>query len=336
MSNNNEDKKVIKTSINVDRSSKNQVNIDDELKSTQKEERHIKPNKRTPEEIERELAQLKKNERKSLVLRILIYLMAAITIFSLVYLILHILINGIPYLNKDLFASKYTSENASMMPAIKATVYLVLLTLLVATPIGIFTGIYLSEYAKQDSRIVRIIRLSTETLSGVPSIVYGLFGMLLFVMRLQFGYSLLSGFLTMAIMVLPLIIRSSEQALNSIDDGLRAGSYALGAGKLYTIRKVLLPVAMPGIMAGVILSIGRIIGETAALIYTLGTTAKSPTSLTDTGRTLALHMYVLSSEGFHVNEAYATGVILIILVLIINFASNAIGKKITQSHAGEK
>lgn len=335
MSNNNEYKKIIKTSV-TSKDNPNKNIIDDELRSNKKEERHIKVNKRSDEEIKKELAQLKKNERKSLAIKILIYTMTAITLFSLVYLILHILFNGIPYLNKDLFAAKYTSENASMMPAIKTTVYLVLLTLLVATPIGIFTGIYLSEYAKQNSRIVRLIRLSTETLSGVPSIVYGLFGMLLFVMRLQFGYSLLSGFLTMAIMVLPLIIRSSEQALNSIDDGLRAGSYALGAGKLYTIRKVLLPVAMPGIMAGVILSIGRIIGETAALIYTLGTTAKSPTSLTDTGRTLALHMYVLSSEGFHVNEAYATGVILIILVLIINFASNAIGKKITESHAGSK
>lgn len=240
------------------------------------------------------------------------------------------LVNGIPHLKPSMFSKHYTSKNVSMMPSIKTTVMLVLLTLLIASPIGIFTAIYLSEYSKKTSKVVTLIRLATETLSGIPSIVYGLFGMLLFVMRLKFRYSLISGVLTMFIMVLPLIIRASEQALLSIDDELRAGSYALGAGKLYTIRKVLLPVAMPGIMAGIILSIGRVVGETAALMFTLGTDPRVPTSLFQSGRSLALHMYVLSSEGFHVEESYATGVVLVILVLIINIVSNLIGKKLTK------
>ncbi len=273
---------------------------------------------------------LRKNKTKSKIIKGFIYLMAFITLAVLFYLIIYMLVNGIPHLKPSMFSNLYTSKNVSMMPSIKTTIMLVLLTLLIASPIGIFTAIYLSEYSKSNSKVVTLIRLATETLSGIPSIVYGLFGMLLFVMRLKFRYSLISGVLTMFIMVLPLIIRASEQALLSIDDELRAGSYALGAGKLYTIRKVLLPVAMPGIMAGIILSIGRVVGETAALMFTLGTDPRVPSSLMQSGRSLALHMYVLASEGFHVEESYATGVVLVILVLIINIVSNLIGKKLTK------
>lgn len=273
---------------------------------------------------------LRKNKTKSRIIKGFIYLMAFITLAVLFYLIIYMLVSGIPHLKPSMFSNHYTSKNVSMMPSIKTTIMLVLLTLLIASPIGIFTAIYLSEYSKKNSKVVTLIRLATETLSGIPSIVYGLFGMLLFVMRLKFRYSLISGVLTMFIMVLPLIIRASEQALLSIDDELRAGSYALGAGKLYTIRKVLLPVAMPGIMAGIILSIGRVVGETAALMFTLGTDPRVPSSLMQSGRSLALHMYVLASEGFHVEESYATGVVLVILVLIINIVSNLIGKKLTK------
>ncbi|MDU5223468.1 phosphate ABC transporter, permease protein PstA [Finegoldia magna] len=276
------------------------------------------------------LKNLRKNKTKSKIIKGFIYLMAFITLAVLFYLIIYMLVSGIPHLKPSMFSNHYTSKNVSMMPSIKTTIMLVLLTLLIASPIGIFTAIYLSEYSKKNSKVVTLIRLATETLSGIPSIVYGLFGMLLFVMRLKFRYSLISGVLTMFIMVLPLIIRASEQALLSIDDELRAGSYALGAGKLYTIRKVLLPVAMPGIMAGIILSIGRVVGETAALMFTLGTDPRVPSSLMQSGRSLALHMYVLASEGFHVEESYATGVVLVILVLIINIVSNLIGKKLTK------
>ena len=272
----------------------------------------------------------RKNKTKSKIIKGFIYLMAFITLAVLFYLIIYMLINGIPHLKPSMFSNHYTSKNVSMMPSIKTTIMLVLLTLLIASPIGIFTAIYLSEYSKKNSKVVTLIRLATETLSGIPSIVYGLFGMLLFVMRLKFRYSLISGVLTMFIMVLPLIIRASEQALLSIDDELRAGSYALGAGKLYTIRKVLLPVAMPGIMAGIILSIGRVVGETAALMYTLGTATSLPASLKSSSRTLALHMYVLSSEGKHVGEAYATGMVLLLLVLLINWSSTKLADKLKE------
>ncbi|MBE3102589.1 MAG: phosphate ABC transporter permease PstA, partial [Firmicutes bacterium] len=215
-------------------------------------------------------------------------------------------------------------------PAMITTIILVLLTLLVATPIGVFTGFYLVEYAKKGNKLVEVIRIATETLSGIPSIVYGLFGMLFFVIQLGFQYSLLAGTLTAAIMVLPLIIRSTEEALLSVDISLREASFGLGAGKVRTIFRIVLPVAMPGILSGVILSIGRVIGETAALLYTLGTATKIPNGLFSSGRTLALHMYLLSTEGLHVNESYATGVILLLVVLIINGLSTYLSNKLTK------
>jgi len=202
--------------------------------------------------------------------------------------------------------------------------------LIIATPIGVFTGFYLIEYAKKENRLVKIIRIATETLSGIPSIVYGLFGMLFFVIYLNFQYSLLAGTLTIGIMILPLIIRSTEEALLSVDNSLREGSFALGTGKLNTIFKIVLPAAMPGILSGIILSIGRIVGETAALMFTLGTAAKIPEGLFSSGRTLALHMYVLSTEGIHVNESYATGIVLLAVVLIVNYISTLLSNKLAK------
>lgn len=255
---------------------------------------------------------------------------AFITFGILFFIIGYILFRGVPHLKLSLFDFKYTSENVSLFPAIITTIMLISVTLLIATPLGIFTGFYLIEYAKKGSKLVGIVRITTETLAGIPSIVYGLFGMLFFVIKLGFQPSLLAGALTVTIMVLPLIIRTTEEALLSVDDSLREASFALGAGKLRTIFKTVLPVAMPGILSGVILSIGRIIGETAALIFTLGTASKIPNGLFSSGRTLSLHMYLLSSEGLHVGESYATGVILLILILIINsvstYMSNKLGK----------
>lgn len=210
------------------------------------------------------------------------------------------------------------------------TIILVLLTLIIATPIGIFTSIYLIEYANKDNRLVKIIRIATETLAGIPSIIYGLFGMLFFVIRLNFQYSLIAGVLTTTIMVLPLIIRSTEEALLSVDNSLREASFSLGAGKLSTIFRVILPVAVPGILSGVILAIGRIIGETAALLYTLGTATKIPNSLLSSGRTLSIHMYLLSTEGIHINEAYATAVVLLIIILILNSLSTYLSNKLAK------
>lgn len=264
------------------------------------------------------------------VLKTLVYFFAALTFVSLFVIIGFILIKGLPHLNMSLFSWTYTSENISLMPAIISTVILVFGSLLLALPIGIFAGVYLVEYAKKDSLWVKMMRLASDTLSGIPSIVFGLFGMLFFVVFLGFQYSLLSGILTSVIMVLPVIIRSTEEALLSVSDSMRQASFGLGAGKIRTIFRIVLPVAMPGILAGVILAIGRIIGETAALMYTLGTSTNTPTSLMSSGRSLALHMYMLSSEGLYVNEAYATGVILIITVLIINTLSSLLSRKLVK------
>lgn len=270
------------------------------------------------------------NKSKSLVVRFLVRAAAGITFGVLFFIIGYILYRGIPALTPSLFAQKYTSQNVSMFPAIINTLLLVLATLILVTPIGVFTGFYLIEYAKRGSRLVELIRIATETLSGIPSIVYGLFGMLFFVNRLEFSYSLLAGILTVAIMVLPLIIRSTEEALMAVDDRLREASFGLGAGKLRTIFRIVLPVAMPGILSGVILSIGRIIGETAALMYTLGTATRLVSGPFISGRTLSVHMYMLSNEGLHVEESFATGVILLITIFIINGISTFLSNKLTK------
>ena len=254
----------------------------------------------------------------SKVLRFLVKAAALLTVSIFIIMVGYIVVRGIPGLSWDMFAWKYTSENQSLVPAMITTLMLIILVLLIAIPFGVLTGIYLTEYARQQSKVVIAIRLATETLAGIPSIVYGLFGMLFFVFRLQWSYSLIAGAFTAAIMVLPLIIRTTEEALLSVDPLLKQASLGLGATKLQTIIKVALPVAMPGILAGIMLSIGRIVGETAAFIFTLGTMSQLPTRLTQSGRTLALHMYMLSSEAFHVKEAFATALVLLIIVLIIN------------------
>jgi phosphate transport system permease protein len=264
----------------------------------------------------------------SKVIRYAVKISAFLTFGILFFIIGYILFRGIPHLTPSLFSLKYTTENVSLFPAMITTILIVALTLLIATPIGVFTGFYLVEYAKKGNKLVEIVRIATETLSGIPSIVYGLFGMLFFVIRLGFQYSLIAGTLTASIMVLPLIIRSTEEALMSVDDSLREASFGLGAGKLRTIFRVVLPVAMPGILSGVILAIGRVVGETAALMYTLGTATKIPNGFFSSGRTLALHMYLLSTEGMHVNESYATGVILLIIVLMINSLSTYLSNRL--------
>lgn len=264
----------------------------------------------------------------SVLLRILVYFSAICTVGVLAGLIIYILIMGIPNLTTDLFAWEYTSDNGSVVPALVNTLIMVVVTLLMAVPIGICSAIYLVEYASKSSKFVKLIRITTETLSGIPSIVYGLFGYLCFSVFFKLGYSLLSGAMTLAIMVLPSIMRTTEEALMSVPDTYREGSFGLGAGKLRTIFKVVLPSAIPGILAGVILAIGRIVGETAALIYTAGTVAKVPTSLLGSGRTIAVHMYQLFNEGLSMEKGYGTGVVLLIMVLIINGISNLVGKKL--------
>ncbi|KAA9302278.1 MULTISPECIES: phosphate ABC transporter permease PstA [Aerococcus] len=261
-------------------------------------------------------------------LKYLTYFFTIITFAWLIYIVGYVLINGIPHLSADLFALEYTTDNVSMMPAIITTIYVILGALLISVPLGVFAGFYLIEYAGKNNKWVEAIRVASDTLSGVPSIVYGLFGMLAFVIAAGFQYSLIAGILTMSIMVLPLIIRNTEEGLMSVSDKMREGSYGLGAGKLRTIFRIVLPVAMPGILSGIILAIGRIVGETAALMYTLGSATNLPDSLFASGRTLALHMYILSTEGLHRDQAMATGVVLLLFVLIINGLSTWLSNKL--------
>ncbi|HIR02815.1 MAG: phosphate ABC transporter permease PstA [Acutalibacteraceae bacterium] len=271
-----------------------------------------------------------KRKPLSLAMYLLVVIATVLTVGALFFLIGYILVMGIPNIKPEMFSWEYNSENVSFMPAIVNTIIMTALSLLIAAPLGIFSAIYLVEYAKRGNKFVGVIRTTAETLSGIPSIVYGLFGMLFFVTALDWGYSLLSGSLTLAIMILPLIMRTTEEALKTVPDSYREGSFGLGAGRLRTVFRVVLPSAIPGILAGVILAIGRIVGETAALIYTAGTVAELPKDLMSSGRTLAVHMYALSSEGLHTNEAYATAVILLVTVLLINTLSAFIAKKIAK------
>lgn len=266
----------------------------------------------------------------SLLLYLLVLASAVFTAGILIYLIGYILIHGLPYLTKDLFSFTYTSTNVSLFPAMVNTVSMTALALLFAVPLGIFSAIYLVEYAKKGNRFVGVVRITAETLSGIPSIVYGLFGMLFFVTTLKWGLSILSGAATLAIMILPAVMRTSEEALKSVPDSFREGSFGLGAGKLRTVFKIVLPSAVPGILSGVILSVGRIVGETAALMYTAGTVAEIPANVMGSGRTLSVHMYALSSEGLHINQSYATAVVLLIVVILINAVSTFIAKRITK------
>ena len=266
----------------------------------------------------------------SRVLKFLVRFAAALTCFVLVFLAGYILFKGVPHLSPSLFAWEYTSENVSLTPALINTLLMILLALAVSLPLGIGAAIYLTEYTGRGNKLVSLIRITAETLSGIPSIVYGLFGMLFFVTALKLKLSLISGALTLSIMVLPTILRTTEEALLAVPESYREGSFGLGAGRLRTVWKIVLPSALPGIFAGVILAMGRIVGESAALIYTAGTVAKVPDSLFSSTRTLAVHMYALSSEGLYIDQTYATAVVLLLIVVGINALSSRLAKSITK------
>ena len=266
----------------------------------------------------------------ALVMRWLVRIAALLTAAVLIFLIGYILVMGIPNLKPSLFEWTYNSENVSLVPALINTVLMTLFALVIATPLGIFAAVWLVEYAKRGNKLVKLVRITTETLQGIPSIVYGLFGMLFFVTQLHWGYSLIAGAFTLAIMVLPVIMRTTEEALLAVPDSYREGSFGLGAGKLRTVFTIVLPSAMPGILSGVILAVGRIVGETAALIYTASTVAAVPESVFSSTRTLAVHMYLLSNEGLHVDATYGTAVVLLVLVLLINCLSSFIAGKLAK------
>ena len=286
-----------------------------------------KKKKNTDSGIERWLQKCRNHPFSALV-EALVWLSGFVTLAIMVYLVAFIVIRGLPHLTPSLFSLTYKSDNVSLMPALVNTLIVTALSLVIAIPFGVFAAIYLVEYAKKGSRLVNLIRITAETLSGIPSIIYGLFGLLFFSTALHWGLSLLSGCLTLVIMILPLIIRTSEEALLSVPDSYREASFGLGAGKLRTIFRIVLPSAVPGILSGVVLATGRIVGETAALLYTAGTVAKIP-DLMGSGRTLAVHMYVLSSEGLHMDESYATAVVLLALVLVLNGLSGLLAKGLT-------
>ncbi|HOQ09969.1 MAG TPA: phosphate ABC transporter permease PstA [Syntrophomonadaceae bacterium] len=271
---------------------------------------------------------MKKQNRQEVIMGFVTWAAAVVTIATLLFIIVFILVRGVPYINPSLFSFTYNSENVSLLPAMISTILMTLCSLVIAVPLGVGAAIYLTEYASRGHKSVAFIRATTETLAGIPSIVYGLFGMLFFVTFLRWGFSLLAGAFTLSIMILPLIMRSSEEAIKAVPDMYREGAFGLGAGKLRTVFRIVLPSALPGILAGIILAVGRIVGETAALIYTAGTVAQVPENLLMSARTLSVHMYALSSEGLHINEGYATAVILLLVVVMINMLSVKIAQRI--------
>lgn len=272
---------------------------------------------------------------------VLVHLAAILTAAVVLFLIIYILATGLPHIHKELFAWTWTTKNQSMMPALINTLLMTILSLIVAVPIGVGGAIYMVEYAKRGNKLVKLVRLTAETLQGIPSIVYGIFGFVFFNVALGWGFSMLAGSMTLAIMILPLILRTTEEALMSVPDSYREGSFGLGAGKLRTVFRIILPSAMPGVLAGVILSIGRIVGESAALIYTSGSGTGNLAFVKDgafslfaplfqSTRTLSVHMYALMNEGLYTDQAHATAVILMILVIGLNALSSFAAKKLTK------
>lgn len=278
----------------------------------------------------------------SALLRLIVYLGALLTAAVLAFIVGYILVKGVPYITPSLFEWEYTSDNVSLMPALFSTLIMAALSLIISVPIGVGSAIYLVEYAKRGSRFVQIVRTTTETLQGIPSIIYGLFGLLFFVTALHWNLSLLSGACTLAIMVLPVVMRTTEEALLAIPDSYREGGFSLGAGRLRTVFRCVLPSAIPGILGGVILALGRCVGEVAALIFTAGSIAQIPNfgaegimAVFDSTRTLAVHMYVLASEGLHVNETYATAVILLVMVVLLNLLATTAARGMNKGNRDE-
>lgn len=271
-------------------------------------------------------------QAKDAVLNALVWTSAALTVGFLFWIIWYILSNGLQHVNWDFITDKYTATGTEkgIRPMIVSTIYMVIASIAVAAPIGIMTAIYLTEYAKVGSRLVKVIRFCTESLAGIPSIIFGLFGMTFFVAVLGLGFSILSGALTLSILILPVIIRTTEEALMAVPHTYREGSYALGSSKIYTIWRLILPSAMPGIVTSIILSIGRVIGESAPVFLTAGMVARVPESLFDSGRTLTVHLYKLTTELFTIeewNQAYGTATVLIVVVLMINMVTKIIANR---------
>jgi len=261
-------------------------------------------------------------------------LQAYFTVGLLVVIVFIIFIKGISNCSLS-FMLTYPEDmgrHGGIFPAIMGTVFLAALSIVFATPLGLGTAIYLTEYTRE-SRLTTIIRFGVESLAGIPSIIYGLFGFIFFVIKLGMGWSLLSGALTMTIMILPTIIRTSEEAIKAVPRNLRIVSHSLGATKWETTVKVVLPSAAPGILTGIMLSIGRAVGETAAVIFTMGSSLRLPASLMDSGRTMAVHFYILAREGISMEKAYATALVLVVSILAINILAYYIMNRVIAKYS---
>jgi phosphate transport system permease protein len=249
----------------------------------------------------------------------LIALFTGITILALLVILYHIISKGLPGITWEFLTSapKRSGKLGGIYPMIVNTFYLTGLSLSISAPIGIGAAVFLTEYFSK-GKLVSIFRFGIETLAGIPSIIFGLFGFLFFVIKLGWGWSLLSGSITLSLMILPTIIRTAEEAIRLVPDSYREGSTALGATKAQTIGKIVLPTALPGILTGVILGVGRAVGETAAVLFTAGSSLRIPVSVMDPARNLAVHLYIMALEGISVEKAYATATVLIVFVLIFN------------------
>lgn len=284
----------------------------------------------------RVLTKAKPARISSWIFRYAVKIATLLTVLAVCLIIGYILIMGIPQIKPEMFELEYNSDNVSFMPALFNTLIVIVMAVSCSSIFGIGAAIFLNEYTNKQNFFVRIVALATETLSGIPSIVYGLFGLLFFVYYLQWGLSLLAGVCTMAIMTFPIIMRASQEALAAVPDLYREGSFGLGAGRFRTVFKIVLPAAIPGILGGIILAIGRTVGESAALIYTAGSIAAVPETVFSSTRTLAVHMYLLASEGLHIDATYATAVLLLVFVLLINFATSAVTNRISKGNMSDE
>ncbi|MDD5132777.1 MAG: phosphate ABC transporter permease PstA [bacterium] len=268
------------------------------------------------------------------VVKVLLWLFTLITVFVLFFIIFYILKHGLPVVNYQFLTTDPMDmgKSGGIYTTIIGTIVLTLVAILIATPLGIGTAIYLTEYTREN-KITKIIRFGSECLAGIPSIIFGLFGFILFVTKLKFGWSIISGSLTLAFMILPTIIRTSEEAIKSVPYNFREVSYSLGSTQWQTVTKVVLPSALPGILTGVILSVGRSIGETAAVIFTAGSALRLPTSLFSSSRTMAVHFYIMAREGISMPNAYGTAAVLIITILIINIVAYRLMHKFIKKYS---
>lgn len=266
-----------------------------------------------------------------------LWICGILTVLILLVIIGYVLVNGLPAINPEFLtqAPRSMQRAGGIFPTIVATVEITLIAVIIATPVAVSAAIYMAEYAGR-SPIATVVRFGADSLAGIPSIMFGLFGYLFFVYYLKMGFSLLAGGLTLALMALPIILRVSEEAIKTVPDSYKSGSLALGASKLQTIRKVVLPTAIPGIMTGIILGMGRAVSETAAVLLTAGSVARIPQSLFDPVRPMTVHMFILATENLSMKNAFGTAAVLIIMVLAITLASNYMTKRYIAKLGGRR